>query len=389
MTRSAARESLRAELDAALDRRQASDERTLYKGVVAGASGDDVIVELGPRVQGVVPRAEFDAPPETGASLELALRGREDGLWLFSTRAARALATWGEIEPGALVQGRVIGMNKGGLELKVDGLNAFLPASQIALSFVEDLAAYAGQVLVVEVVEVDREKKRIVVSRRRVLEVEREQTFQDSVGGLSPGAVVRGRVKRLEAYGAFVEIAPGVEGLLHVSNIAHRAPERPDDALQIGQEVDVRILDVTEGGKRIGLGMKQLQRDPWDDVPGMLAEDQIVTGRVVRVLDFGAFVEVLPGVDGLLHASRLSRERVPDARRVLSPGQEVTVRVARVDAHQKKIWLTRLDERGAVLGSDDAIDRADVAEVLERDHRPLGTNLGALFKKALDGRSRS
>lgn len=357
----------------------------LYKASVAGVSGDDVILELGPRVQGIVPAAEFDELPEVGTAIDVAFRGREDGLWTFSIKAARSLAAWEEVEVGSLVKGTVVGLNKGGLELKVSGVRAFLPASQVALHHVDDLSELANQTLVCEVLEVDREKRQLVVSRRAVLEDELSRDRQESVATITEGAVVRGKVTRLEKFGAFVQIAPGIEGLLHVSNISHKRVENPDEVLKVGEELEVQILEIKEGGRRIGLGKKQLDADPWDEALEKLHPDAVVTGKVQRLVDFGAFVELLPGVDGLLHVSQLGVGRVNNVREVLSPNEELAVRVLSIDPATRRISLSRLDPRGALLGSEEAAEAAEIDAVLEQGgDRPLGTNLGALFKRALE-----
>lgn len=387
-------ERLTAELEEALAGTSAAASarepgaRAFYPAVVAGTSGGDVVVELGPRVQGIVPLTEFTDPPAVGTTLRVTLRGQEDGLWVFSIKEARSLAAWTEMEAGSLVKGKVIGLNKGGLELKLDGgIDAFLPASQVALKHVEDLAALAGQTLVCEVLEIDRAKRRVVVSRRAVLEAERERSRREAGGELSVGAVVRGRVARLESYGAFVDIGGGLEGLLHVSNLAHVRVEHPEELLKVGQELEVQILSIEEGLKRIGLGRKQLEADPWEGVEERFREEQVVTGRVRRLVDFGAFVELEPGVDGLLHVSQLGQGRVRQAREVLKVGEELSVRILAIEPGAKRISLSRLDARGALLGSEEALDEAEVREALGKGGGSIGTNLGALFKKALSDRS--
>lgn len=358
-----------------------------YAATVAGRSGDDVIVELGPRVQGMVPAEEFEEVPDGGATIQVALRGREEGLWLFSVREASVLAAWDELEIGSLVKGRVIGMNKGGLELKVDGMEAFLPASQVALSHVEDLAAFADETMVCRVLEIDPQKQRIVVSRRAVLEDELRSKRDESMEVIREGGVVRGKVKRFESFGAFVEIAPGIEGLLHVSNIAHRRVERPEEELKLGQDVEVLILKIEEGGRRIGLGLKQLLQNPWDAASERFREDSVVNGTVRRIADFGAFVELEPGVDGLLHVSQFGRGR-SSAQESVSIGEEIAVRILAVDVSARRISLSRLDSRGAVLGSEESVDGDEIDEVLNNaPNKGIGTNLGALFKKALGDES--
>jgi small subunit ribosomal protein S1 len=380
--------TLHAELRAELDGRRTgvvSAHAGPYTAVVAGLSGKDVIVELGPRVQGVVPRAEFGAAaPALGSQLSVALIGREDGLWIFSLRAARERAALESLAVGARVVAKVVGMNKGGLELKLGGLDAFMPSSQIALAPVADLAAYAGQELAALVIEFSPGARRLVLSRRAVLEAERSEKRSASLSGISPGAILRGKVTRIEAYGAFVEVAPGLEGLLHVSNLSHRRVGHPDELLKIGDEIEVAILEVGEGGKKIALSRRALEADPWEDIAARLAEGRVLTGRVKRIADFGAFVEVEPGIDGLVHVSQLLPERARRVSDALSVGADVLVRVLSVDRAARRIALSRLDERGALLGSEESASGAEVAEHLERpENAPRGTNLGALMRRAL------
>jgi len=376
--------SLRAELELELRNSGVpapAGEAALFRAVVAGVSGDDVVVELAPRISGLVPRAEFPAVPPPGTPLEVSLVGREDDLWMFSVRAAQQLAAWDELEVGALVKGTVFGVNKGGLELKLGGpARGFMPASQVALEHVEDLLSYANQTFVCEVLEVDREKKRVVVSRRAVLERERGKTRKEASERLAVNSVVRGKVTRLESYGAFVDVG-GVEGLLHVSNLAHRRVEHPQELLKLGQELEVVVISIEEGGKRIGLSRKLLEPDPWESLVERFHPDQVVQARVRRMMNFGAFLELEPGIEGLLHVSQLGG-RARDPGQSLKVGEEVTVRIQSIDPHAKRISLSRLAPNGAMLGSDEAAAGADVKEVLAQQ-KSVSTNLGALLGKAL------
>jgi ribosomal protein S1 len=359
----------------------------LLKGTIVGVSGDDVFVELGPRMQGVIPAKEFDEPPAVGQRFEFSLHGQEEGLWLLSRREAKVLAAWDRLDVGARVEARVTGQNSGGLELSVGPLAAFMPASQVALHRVDHLASLVGQVLVCEVLELDRGSRRVLLSRRAVLEAERDEARAQAIGMLEPGQVVSGKVSRLEPFGAFVDLGGGLEGLLHVSNLARRRVENPAELLKVGQPVRVMVLELKEGGRRIGLGMKQLEPDPWDEAPHRFTEGQVLEGRVTRIADFGAFVELVPGVEGLLHVSQLGRERVRRPGDVLSVGQELPVRVLSVDPAQRRISLSRLDERGAVLGSEDAAEGPVVDEVIERTSaNRAATNLGSLMREALERR---
>lgn len=361
--------------------------RGTVSGLVVGVHGDDVIVELGPTRQGVCPHEQFEAEPKVGERYDFTLGGMdEDGLFTLSRREVQALAAWDAIEKGSRVEAKVTAQNTGGLELKVGPLAAFMPASQVGLGREDNLAQYLGRTLEVEILEIDPARRRLLVSRRAVLEKEREAARESSLGSISTGQVVRGKVTRIEPFGAFVDIGGGLEGLLHVSNLSRSRVSDPNERLKKGQELDVMVLKIEEGGKRIGLGTKQLEADPWQAIGGRYQPDQVVGGKVVRLTEFGAFVELEPGIDGLLHVSAMGKERVRKPQDVLKVGQSLSVRILSVDAARQRISLSCLDARGAVIGSDDSVDSAVIDEALARTQQggPRGTNLGSLFKRALD-----
>ena len=350
----------------------------LMPGTVAGVSGDDVIVDLGPRMQGVCALIEFDDKPNVGDRFRFMLRGREDDLWLLSMRAAKELEAWEQLEVGSRTKARVTGQNQGGLTLKIGAHEAFMPMSQVSIRRDVEGSELLGQTLVCEVMEIDR-SNRVPLSRRRV---ERGAHGGDRREGRRPEpGKMKGKVMRIEPFGAFVDIG-GVEGLVHV-RISRQRVEKVDEVLKVGQQVDVMILELKEGGKKIALGMKQLEPDPWDEVPHKLNIDGQVTGKVTRLVDFGAFVEVLPGVEGLLHISQISAERVVNLQKVLTIGEEVTVRVTSIDPGSQRISLSRLDPRGAQIGSEDSVESSTIQQALEDSRGHLGTNLGDLFRKAM------
>jgi len=354
--------------------------------VVAGVSGDDVFIDLGPRRQGVAPMVEFEEPPQVGETHRFAVRGREDELWLLSLTEARELAAWDDLEVGSHVKARVSGQNQGGLTLKIGKNEAFMPLSQVSINRDLDASTLIGQTIVCEVLEVDRGRKRCLLSRRRVEEGERAAAVQEAVGKLHPGVILTGKVTRVEAFGAFIDVGNGLEGLCHVSNISRQRVNDVNDVLTVGQEVQVKVLEIKEGGKRIGLGMKQLEPDPWDEVEHRYHVDGQVSGKVTRIADFGAFVELEPGLEGLLHVSQLGQDRVRKVSDAVKVGEEVTVRIQAIEVGARRISLSRLDSRGAVLGSDEAVDASVIDENLARpDDKGLSTNLGSLFKRALEG----
>ncbi|MFT4539765.1 MAG: ribosomal protein S1 [Planctomycetota bacterium] len=359
----------------------------LYEGTIEGISGDDIIVDLGPRMQGVVSKREFDEPPSVGERHKFTLRGREDDLWILSRRDAVDLATWEELTPGSLVKARVSGQNQGGLELKIGNHSAFMPASQVDTGRVEDLSTFIGQTLTCEVLEIQRSRKRVVLSRRKVKERELDVARAEFAGNLHPGMIVTGKITRVESFGGFVDLGNGIEGLLHVSNISRKRVENPADVLTVGAEIQVQVLDIKEGGKRIGLGKKQLEPDPWDELESTLRVGSVITGKITRVADFGAFLEVMDGVDGLIHVSQLGAgERVRRVSDVAKVGEEWTVRVVSIERAEGRIGLSRLDSRGAIIGSEDSVDAGVIDEVLEKSNlqTKLGTNLGDLFKNAMN-----
>lgn len=357
----------------------------LMPGTVAGISGDDVIVELGPRMQGVCGITEFEGEPKIGDSHRFMLRGREDDLWILSLRGAKELEAWEQLEVGSHTKARVTGQNQGGLTLKIGSHEAFMPMSQVSTDRDLDVSTLLGQTVVCEVLEIDRGRNRVLLSRRRIEERERLEALSAAVGALEAGTKVKGKVTRIEPFGAFVNIGNGVEGLVHVSQISRQRVDKVDEVLKVGQDVDAMVLELKDGGKRIALGMKQLEPDPWDEVPHQLHVDGQVTGKVTRIADYGAFVEVLPGIEGLLHVSQVSSERIQNLGRVLSVGQELAVRVTSVDAGSRRISLSRLDPRGAVIGSEDAVETETIQKAMKDSSTgSIGTNLGDLFKKALD-----
>ncbi|QDU86065.1 hypothetical protein Pla163_32140 [Planctomycetes bacterium Pla163] len=362
------------------------EDDDLRQGTVVGIDGDDVIVELGPRMQGVLSVAEFDAVPTVGESFEFTLHGQKDGLWLLSRRRARMLAAWNDLSVGAHVQGTVKAVNSGGLEVAIGPVNAFMPASQASDRHIDDLSSLVGESMVVAVIEADPRKKRVVVSRRKVLDVERADRRREIAGSLIVGDKVKGTVTRVESFGAFVDLG-GVEGLVHVSQLSRQRVENASEFIQPGQSVDAEIVKIEDGGKRIGLSMKNLEPDPWNTVAGTIAPDQVLTGKVVRTADFGAFVEIAPGVDGLVHVSQISVERVTRVADKLPMGKEVQVRVVSIDPGQRRISLSCLDEHGHMLGSEEAATgeevRQAVSDLSKKSQPNLGTNLGDLLKRSM------
>jgi ribosomal protein S1 len=357
-------------------------ERDLMRGTIVGISGNDVFVELGPRMQGVAALGEFSEAPKVGETYEFKLNGREDDLWKLVRKKAPVVTEGSEIEVGACVKARVTGQNAGGLELMIGSVRAFMPASQVGMKQGETLAAFLTQNLTCEVLEVDKTRKRVLVSRRVILDRERDAQRKESVGRLSTGMRVSGKVVRVEPFGAFVDLGGGLEGMVHVSNISRKRTENATQAIAIGDSVEAEILEIKENGKRIALSMKALEPDPWQGVGSRYSLDMVIRARITRLSEFGAFVELEPGVEGLLHLSQMGKDRVRRAQDLFKVGDEVDVRISQIDAGKQRISLSRLDSRGALLGSEESVDAKEIDNALQQAApRQLGTNLGALFQK--------
>jgi len=364
-------------------------EHTLrvVEGVVVGVYGSDVFVELGPRQQGVIDLERFARPPSVGSTHQFTLGGQEDGLWALSLVEEGSLACWRTAEVGSLVQARLVRANLGGLEAKVGPLHGFMPKSHTGLDRERKPDELVGRTLTCEVLEVDRERQRVLLSRKLVLQRERTSARQRAASALHVGARVSGRVTRVERFGAFVAFGRGLEGLLHVSNLSWERVADARDVLSPGATVDCRVLAVRQGGKRISLGLKQLQPSPWDALEPRAWRERIVVGTVTELARFGAFVRVAPGIVGLLHASETGRPSDERPDRWLSIGDELALRVVAVEPERERMALSLLRRDGSRLVREDV--HADVAEHLKRHAaRTAASPLGAALLRALNERSR-
>lgn len=363
------------------------EAQAFREGTVAGVTKNDVFLEFGPREQGVVPFEQFATEPTVGSTVRVFVEGQdpEQGLWLCSIRRGVQSAEWASLEEGAIIAGEVKAANKGGVEMQCGVLTAFLPASHISLERIEDLETVVGQRFEVEVIEVDPERKKLVVSRRGLLARQRDQARADAVEQLVPGMRLKGKVTRVEPYGAFVEIGTGLEGLVHVSELSWTRLEHPKEKVAVGDALEVEILEIKEGGKRVGLSVKALETDPWLAWTGAHPSGTQVQGTVTRLASYGAFVKVTEGVEGLAHVSQLAPGGVGSPREVVHVGQTLTLRVAEVDASRRRIGLSLLTERGDRLG-DDVADDATIREHLAQQDDGGDPTLGDLLKKALEGK---
>jgi small subunit ribosomal protein S1 len=271
-----------------------------------------------------------------------------DGRLILSKKRARFELAWKAIEQaheqGEAVNGRVIEVVKGGLILDL-GVRGFLPASLVDIRRVQDLDEFLGQELRAKVIELNRSRNNVVLSRRAVLEDERKEMRQAILDRLNPGDVVEGTISNIVDFGAFVDL-DGMDGLIHISELSWSHVNHPSEVLEIGQKVDVKVLDIDRDRQRISLGLKQTQTDPWQQVLESYQEGDIVAGKVTKVVTFGAFVEILPGVEGLVHISELAQHHVENPREIVSQGDTVNVRILEVDAERRRLSLSlkRVDD---------------------------------------------
>lgn len=349
---------------------------------MVGVYGDDVFVELGPRMQGVISRRQFELAPRVGDVYEFTLRGREEGLWALAL-GAQSLSTWEEMEPGSLVQARATGANADGVELKIGPLHAFMPKSHTGLPREQKPSLLVGKTLTCEVIEVDSERQRVVVSRKLVLQRERDDERQRDVGALRVGQLVHGRVSRIEDFGVFMTFGHGVEGLIHVSNLAYERPRHPTDVVHIGEALSAKVLAVRDSGKRVSLGLKQLQPSPWSAVAARLTAGRIIEGTVKRIVPFGAFIAVLPGIEGLVHNSEADLRGQRDLAAQLEPGAKVSVRVMTLDACAERLSLSLLHPDGRLIGREEAQALDTFQQLAERNQGGLSRSLGSVLRRAI------
>ena len=325
-------------------------EGSVVRGFVIGMEGDAVIIDVGLKSEGRVPLKELTTPGQEpdvniGDEIEVYVERIEDknGQAMLSREKARREEAWGVLEASFEKQERVTGVIfgkvKGGFTVDLSGATAFLPGSQVDIRPVRDLGPLMGTPQPFQILKIDRRRGNIVVSRRAVLEESRAEARSELVSNLQEGQVLQGVVKNITDYGAFVDLG-GVDGLLHVTDIAWQRISHPSEALQIGETVEVQVIRFNPETQRISLGMKQLQSDPWESVEGKFPIGSKLEGRVTNITDYGAFVELEAGVEGLVHVSEMSwTKKNVHPGKIVSTSQQVEVMVLDVDLGKRRISL--------------------------------------------------
>ena len=346
------------------------NEGEVVHGTVVRVDKDEVLVDIGYKSEGVIPVSELSIrrsvnPADevsVGEEIDALVMTKEDaeGRLILSKKRARFELAWKAIEAaaesGEAVNGRVIEVVKGGLILDL-GVRGFLPASLVDIRRVQDLDEFTGKELRCKVIELNRSRNNVVLSRRAVLEDERKEMRQAILDRLNPGDVVDGQISNIVDFGAFVDL-DGMDGLIHISELSWSHVNHPSEVLEIGQTVKVKVLDIDRERQRISLGLKQTQSDPWQQVLEHYHEEDVVEGRVTKVVTFGAFVEILPGVEGLVHISELAQHHVENPREVVSQGDPVNVLILEIDGDRRRLSLSlKRVEEGA-----EPLPRADGGE---------------------------
>ena len=328
------------------------DEGDLVTGEVVKIEHDEVLLDIGYKSEGVIPARELsirkDVNPadivKLGDTIEALVLQKEDkeGRLILSKRRAEYERAWNRVEEkfnkGENVEGEVIEVVKGGLILDI-GLRGFLPASLVDLRRVKDLNAYLGTRIEARVIEMDRNRNNVVLSRRVVLEEARKAERSEILSKLKPGMRLKGTVSSIVDFGAFVDLG-GIDGLIHISELSWNHVNHPSEVVKVGQEVEVQVLDVDLNRERISLGLKQTQEDPWRSLVKKYPIGAIVEGTVTKLVTFGAFVDLGDGIEGLVHISEMAKQHVDAPSQVCKVGDKVQVKVMEIDLDRRRISLS-------------------------------------------------
>ena len=355
------------------------DEGDLVTGTVVKIEHDEVLLDIGFKSEGVIPARELsirkDVNPEDvvslGDTIEALVLQKEDkeGRLILSKKRAEYERAWNRVEEkfnaGENVEGEVIEVVKGGLILDI-GLRGFLPASLVDLRRVKDLQAFLGTRIEARVIEMDRNRNNVVLSRRVVLEEARKAERSEILSKLKPGMRLRGTVSSIVDFGAFVDLG-GIDGLIHISELSWNHVNHPSEVVKVGQEVEVQVLDVDLNRERISLGLKQTTEDPWRTLVKKYPVGAIVEGTVTKLVTFGVFVDLGDGVEGLVHISEMAKQHVDQPSQVCSVGDKVQVKVMEIDLDRRRISLS-MKAAAETLGVEVEVKPLDKPE---EDEKPV------------------
>ena len=337
------------------------EEGEVVTGNVVRIDQDEVLVDIGYKSEGVIPANELSIRKSVDPHDEVSLgeevdalvltKEDQDGRLIMSKKRARFEKAWRRIEAaaesGEPVEGTVIEVVKGGLIIDL-GVRGFLPASLVDIRRVPNLDEYLGTKIECKVIELNRSRNNVVLSRRAVLEEERKEVRQQILDRLQPGLVVEGQISNIVDFGAFVDL-DGIDGLIHISELSWSHVNHPSEILSIGDTVQVKVLDIDRDRQRISLGLKQTQEDPWQRIVSTYNIGDELEGNVTKVVTFGAFVEIMDGVEGLVHISELATHHVENPREIVEPGDEIRVKILEIDSERRRLSLSAKRVEGQVL----------------------------------------
>jgi small subunit ribosomal protein S1 len=356
---------------------RAIEEGEVVTGHVVRIDKDEVLVDIGYKSEGVIPANELSIRKSVDPNDEVHLgeevdaivmtKEDQDGRLIMSKKRARFEKAWRRIETaaesGEPVEGTVIEVVKGGLIIDL-GVRGFLPASLVDIRRVPNLDEYMGTKIETKVIELNRSRNNVVLSRRAVLEEERKEVRQQILDRLQPGLVVEGQISNIVDFGAFVDL-DGIDGLIHISELSWSHVNHPSEILNIGDTVKVKVLDIDRDRQRISLGLKQTQEDPWQRIVDTYNVGDELAGKVTKVVTFGAFVEILDGVEGLVHISELAPHHVESPREIVHPGDEIRVKILEIDSERRRLSLSakRVEDQILPVARPDQPAGAPAAEV--------------------------
>ncbi|HEX4793824.1 MAG TPA: S1 RNA-binding domain-containing protein [Humisphaera sp.] len=308
------------------------------RGKVISIGSDEVFVDIGGKTQAMAPLSQF-TEVKIGEEFDFVIDryDEREGVLLLNRKGVLSTnVSWDNLDVGAIVEGMVTGMNKGGLELEIKGIRAFMPAGQVDLYFNRDISVFIGQKMIAEVTQVDKQAHNLIVSRRRILEREKEEHRQKTMAELGEGQIRRGIVRSVTDFGAFVDLG-GVDGLIHISEMSHRRGRHPNEFVKIGDLVESKVLKIDKETGKISLSLKQASADPWTGAETRYATGTELTGRVTKIEPFGAFIEVEESIEGLLPISEMSWQRIRHPSDIVKVGDTIKLVVINIDPAARKL----------------------------------------------------
>lgn len=357
----------------------------IVKAKVIAVRENEVVVDVGYKAEGIIALSELSYPVPEKAS-DIVSEGQfidayviesdsADGTVVLSKLKADKILAWDKLqhaqENNLSVEAQVTQAVKGGLVVAVLGIRGFIPASQIDTRFIEDLGQFMDQTMMVRIIELDKDKNRVVLSRRAILEDERRQREQELFSQLKENQIIDGVVKRIANFGAFVDIG-GVDGLIHISDLSWERVQSPSEVVSPGDKVKAVVLKLDPAARKISLGLKQVTRDPWYDVVEQFHQGMVLKGRVTKIAKFGVFVEIAKGVEGLVHLGELSDHKVLNPADIVTPGQEVPIKILNIDKENKRIALS-------MIQAAQDVERAEYQEYIDNHSAGIGVTIGDKF----------